>query len=150
MLNRRALIKVLLAGTAALLITPLKALAAAWPSGAFQATSQADAMSDMYGAGDAGDSADVILKAPDIAENGAVVPITITSNIAGTDNLSLYVGGNPNPLVAAFAIPEGTEAVVSTRIKMAKTSQLVAVASANGQLHQTSKEVKVTIGGCGG
>ncbi|VAW60825.1 Sulfur oxidation protein SoxY [hydrothermal vent metagenome] len=131
------------------LITP-RAVMAAWPKGAFSATSLDAALNASFGDGKATESADIALKAPEIAENGAVVPITVTSKIAGTESISLFISKNPTPLTATFKLGKGTEGFVSTRVKMSKTSDLVVVVKANGKLYSAKKEVKVTIGGCGG
>ena len=90
------------------------------------------------------------LKAPDIAENGAVVPITVTSNIDGTTTMSILVAKNNTPLTSTYELGPNTEAYISTRVKMGKTSDVIAVVKAGGKLYSTKKEVKVTIGGCGG
>jgi sulfur-oxidizing protein SoxY len=92
----------------------------------------------------------VKLKAPDIAENGAVVPVTVTSGIDGTSSIGIIVANNPTPLTATFNLGPTTEGYISTRIKMGKTSDVIAVVKAGGKLYSAKKEVKVTIGGCGG
>jgi len=96
------------------------------------------------------DSSHVSIKAPDIAENGAVVPITVKTDIAGAESVSIIVLNNPNPLVASFDLTPSSGGLVSTRIKMGKTSDVTAVVKAGGKLYSATKEVKVTIGGCGG
>ena len=92
----------------------------------------------------------VVLTAPDIAENGAVVPVAVTSNLPKTQEIYLLVEKNPFPMTAAFTIPEGTEPFVSTRVKMGQSSLIHAVVKADGKFYSTRKEVKVTLGGCGG
>ncbi len=125
---------------------PLKALAA-WPSDAFSADTIEAAVTAVYGTANAEPSDAIQMKGPDIAENGAVVPVSVSTSIEGTDSIVLLVANNPSPLVATFA---GTMAA-STRIKMGKSSPLVAYVRAGGKLYTaTSKEIKVTIGGCGG
>ena len=131
------------------LITP-RAVMAAWPKAAFSATDVDSAVNSAFGSSATIESGDITLKAPEIAENGAVVPITVTSTIAGTESISLLISKNPTPLTATFHIGKGAEGFVSTRVKMSKTSDLVVVVKANGKLYSTKKEVKVTIGGCGG
>ncbi len=96
------------------------------------------------------DSKDITLTSPDIAENGAVVPLTISSAIPKTDTLYVLVEKNPFPLAASFSIPDGTEPFVATRVKMGETSRVYAVVKADGKLYSTFKETKVTLGGCGG
>jgi len=100
--------------------------------------------------GKAADSKDVTITSPDIAENGAVVPITVTSALAKTEAIYILVEKNPFPLTASFAIPEGTEAYVSTRVKMGESTKVYAVVKADGKLYSAAKETKVTLGGCGG
>ncbi len=131
------------------LLTP-RAVFAAWPKAAFEATSLDAALNSAFGSTNLIESSDIKLKAPDIAENGAVVPITVTSNIAGTETISIIVPNNNNPLTASFTLSGNSEGFVSTRIKMGKTSDVVVVVKANGKLYSAKKEVKVTIGGCGG
>ena len=131
------------------LLTP-KAVLAAWPKAAFEAKDANAAIEASLGSSDMTDSADVKLKAPDIAENGAVVPVTVESGIAGTEAISIVVKENGTPLAATFNLGADTAAEVSTRIKMGKTSDVIAIAKAGGKLYSTTKNVKVTIGGCGG
>jgi sulfur-oxidizing protein SoxY len=122
---------------------------AGWNKAAFEAKDVGAAMSAIGAAG-AAPSGDIIVKAPDIAENGAVVPVEITSNIAGTDGIAIIAEKNGFPLVADFKLMNGAEGYVSTRIKMGATSNVVAVVTAGGKTYKAHKEVKVTIGGCGG
>ena len=89
------------------------------------------------------------INAPDIAENGAVVPVGITTNLKASQ-LAILVEKNPSPLAAQFFIPAGTEPVVTTRIKMAQTSNVYALVKADGKWMMSVKEIKVTLGGCGG
>ena len=133
---------------AAGLITPTRVLAAS-PRTAFEAKNVADALKGM-GASSPADSKDISIKAPDIAENGAVVPVEITSNIAGTTSIAIIAEKNANPLVADFDFSGGTQGYISTRIKMGSTAMVRAVVSAGGKSYTATKEVKVTIGGCGG
>jgi sulfur-oxidizing protein SoxY len=95
-------------------------------------------------------SADVVVKAPDIAENGAVVPVEVISNIAGTTRIAIVGEKNSQPLIADFTFSNGGVGYVSTRIKMGATSNIVGVVHAGGKAFKGHKEVKVTIGGCGG
>lgn len=96
------------------------------------------------------ESSDILLETPDIAENGAVVPAAVTSSIPGTTKIGIMVEKNPNPLAALFEVPEGTEAHVQTRVKVAQTCLIYGVVEAGGKLYMTAKETKVTLGGCGG
>jgi sulfur-oxidizing protein SoxY len=96
------------------------------------------------------DSKDIELTSPDIAENGAVVPIAVTSKIPKTEEIYILVEKNPSPLSAAFTLAEGTEPFVSTRTKMGQTSNIHAIVKADGKLYSVMKETRVTLGGCGG
>ena len=131
------------------LLTPRMALAA-WSKEAFQAKDMNSALSGLFGTSDLTGSDKIRIKAPDIAENGAVVPISVTSELGGVDTISIFADKNATPLTASFVLGPGTEAYVSTRIKMGKTANVVAVVKAGDKLFSSSKEVKVTIGGCGG
>ena len=122
---------------------------AVWPKDAFTAKDLDSAIKSLYGI-PANESDVVKLKAPDIAENGAVVPITVSTKLPNVESISIYVEGNPNPLSATFEVTKFMEANVSTRIKMGKTSNVIAAVKADGKVYTTRKEVKVTIGGCGG
>ncbi len=153
--NRRSFLKssaaasVVGVAVSAGLLTP-RTLFAAWPKAAFEATDVNSALSSAVGGSTLADSGDISLKVPEIAENGAVVPVTVTSNIAGTDTISILVPINITPLAASFELAGNTDGFVSTRIKMSKTSDVVVVVKAGGKLYTTKTEVKVTIGGCGG
>ncbi|HZT24251.1 MAG TPA: thiosulfate oxidation carrier protein SoxY [Pseudolabrys sp.] len=120
-----------------------------WPADAFKQKSEADTLKALYGKS-AEPSDKISLDAPEIAENGAVVPIGVSSTLPKVTGIALLVLENPNVLAAAYKIPDGTEASVSNRLKMAKTSKVVAVVESGGKLYSASKEVKVTVGGCGG
>ncbi|HLS57066.1 MAG TPA: thiosulfate oxidation carrier protein SoxY [Zeimonas sp.] len=102
------------------------------------------------GADGAAESKDVVIVAPDIAENGAVVPVGIKSKLPKTQMMALLVDKNPNALAGAYDILEGADPEVSMRIKMGQSSDVVALVKADGKFYMARKEVKVTIGGCGG
>lgn len=122
----------------------------AFNKNAFEAKSVADA-AKAYGAGAPAESKDVTLTAPDIAENGAVVPMAAASTLPGVKHLLVLVEKNPNALVAKFDVTDAVEANFATRAKMGQTSDVYAVAITNdGKAFFTKKEVKVTLGGCGG
>ena len=91
-----------------------------------------------------------MIKAPEIAENGAVVPIAVESRLAGTESITLLIEKNPQPLAAGFRIPAGTEANISTRVKMGESSDVFALVRADGKFYIAKKEIKITLGGCGG
>ncbi len=120
-----------------------------WPRDAFKQTKEDDAIKALYGKS-VEPSDKISLDVPEIAENGAVVPVAVSVSLAGVTSLAILVPENPFALAASYKIPEGTEPAVACRLKMAKTSQVVAVAEAGGKLYSASKEVKVTLGGCGG
>ncbi|MCP5416780.1 MAG: thiosulfate oxidation carrier protein SoxY [Chromatiaceae bacterium] len=134
---------------AAGLLTPTRVIAA-WPDKAFAAKAMPDMLLELMGGENPEESADIKIKAPDIAENGAVVPVTISTTIAGAQSIAVIAMNNPAPLVASYDLGEGVEGFVSTRIKMGKSGDVVAVVKADGKLYSAKKGVKVTIGGCGG
>ena len=138
-----------LVGMAAVALAPLRAFAAR-PQGAFDANNMGDALKSLLEGAEVMESADITIKAPDIAENGAVVPVTVDFKVAGAESVSIIAENNPNPLAASFALTPSSGGSVSTRIKMGKTSKVHAIVKAGGKLYGASKEVKVTIGGCGG
>lgn len=135
---------------AAGLIKPTEVLANEWNKDAFSAKGVPDALKAVGASAGATDSKDILIKAPDIAENGSVVPIEVISKIAGTSAIILMVEKNAQPLAASFDLGNGAEGFVSTRIKMGQTSNVRAVVKAGGKFFTAVKEVKVTIGGCGG
>ena len=137
--------------TAAGWLRPGEALAAdAWNKAAFE-TNSMDATMKALGSGTPAQSKDVtFFQTPDIAENGAVVPVGITSSIPNTQSIAILVEKNPNILTAVFDIPPGTEPSLSTRIKMGQTSNVYALVKADNKYYVASKEIKVTLGGCGG
>ncbi len=125
------------------------AAAQALSSGAWQTKSVADTLKSL-GVSNVADSRDVLITSPDIAENGAVVPVGVSSNLPKTDFIAVMVEKNPNTLAAAYELPEGTEPEVNMRIKMGQSSDVVALVRADGKYYTTRKEIKVTLGGCGG
>ncbi len=139
----------LVAGFATGLLRPRDAWAADWNKNAFESKTVSDALNSL-GVQKVVPSADIVIKAPDIAENGAVVPIDITSNIPGTESISVLVDKNPFPYVGTFDVSKGALPYVHLRVKMGESSNVRVVVTANGQHYEAVKEVKVTIGGCGG
>jgi sulfur-oxidizing protein SoxY len=131
------------------LLKPWDALAAAWNKDAFGAKTVADALKNI-GASGAAPSKDIVIEAPQIAENGMVVPIEVTSNIPGTRAISVIVEKNPFPLAGRFEFADGALPFVKVNVKMAETSDVRVVAEAGGKAFAATKEIKVTIGGCGG
>jgi sulfur-oxidizing protein SoxY len=134
---------------AAGLITTEQAYAAGWDKPAFEAKTMDEALKAL-GAGKPADSKDIQINGPDIAENGAVVPVGVKSNLAGTEFIAILIEKNPSMLAASFTLPTGTVADVSTRVKMGQTSNIFALVKAGGSFYMVSKEIKVTLGGCGG
>jgi sulfur-oxidizing protein SoxY len=133
---------------AAGIITPSMALAD-WNKAAFDAKSMADTLKAL-GVGTPADSKDVQVTGPDIAENGAVVPVGVSTSLPNVTMVAILVEKNPNALAASFNLPEGTEANVQTRIKMGQTSNIYALVKSDGKFFMATKEIKVTLGGCGG
>jgi len=131
------------------LLKPVAALAAAWNKEAFGAKTAADALKSIGAAGAAASDA-IVIEAPQIAENGAVVPIEITSKIPGTTAIAVLIEKNPFPLAARFDFMEGALPFVKVNVKMGETSDVRVVATAGGKHFTATKEIKVTIGGCGG
>jgi len=153
--SRRKLLRALAGGGAyvgafaAGWLRPVQLLAAQWNKAAFDAKVLADALENI-GATSVVDSDQIQLKAPEIAENGAIVPVEITSRIPGTQTIYIIADKNPQPLVAIFDVTSGMEPFISTRIKMGESSKVRALVKAGGKFYVTTQEVKVTIGGCGG
>ncbi len=134
---------------AAGMLRPDAALAADWNQKAFEAKNVKDAL-DALGAGNPVNSDAIVMTAPEIAENGAVVPIAAVSKLPGTESITFLIAKNPTALAASFDIPSGTDPAVSTRVKLAQTTDVHVLVKAQGKYYMTKKEVKVTIGGCGG
>jgi len=130
-------------------LIPQRALGA-YAADAFAARDIDGALNASLGSSDYSPSDAIKLKAPDIAENGAVVPVTVSSSMANVDAISIIATSNPGPLTSTYQLSSVSEPYVSTRIKMAKTGDVIAVIKADGKLYSATKEVKVTIGGCGG
>jgi sulfur-oxidizing protein SoxY len=132
------------------LLAPYSAQAQTWNKAAFDTHNLAETMKALGGADPAPSTDIIFFQTPDIAENGAVVPVGITSNIPKTESIAILIEKNPNMLAASFEIPAGTEPTISTRVKMGQSSNVVALVKADGKYYVASKEVKVTLGGCGG
>jgi sulfur-oxidizing protein SoxY len=153
--SRRVLLKgagaggALAAFIAAGVLKPTQVLAAEWNKGAFESKDPEGAMKGL-GVSGAVDSKEVTIKAPDIAENGAVVPVEVESKVPNTQQISIVIEKNPTPLAASFDFSNGAQPSVAVRLKMGQTSNIKVIAKADGKFYTTSKEVKVTIGGCGG
>lgn len=124
------------------------AWAAPWNKNAFEAKAVAETLKGL-GASNLIDSKDISITAPDIAENGAIVPVAVTSRIPNTQSIAIIAEKNPFPLAASFDIMAGADSYVSTRLKMGQTSDVRAIVKADGKFYTASKEVKITVGGCG-
>jgi len=146
--TRRTVTFGLVAALGAALLKPVRALAA-WNQGAFQAKSALDGMKAL-GITNPQDSGDIVIRAPDIAENGAVVPMDITSNIPGTTSISVFIEKNPFPYTGTFEFAAGAVPFVHLRAKIGESTPVRVVVAAGGKFYTAAKEVKVTIGGCGG
>jgi sulfur-oxidizing protein SoxY len=133
---------------AAGLLKPGAVWAAGWNKAGFEARDMAGALAAVGGSG--ADNAQITVKAPDIAENGAVVPVEVISALPGTDRIVIVAEKNGFPLIADFNLSNGAEGYVSTRIKLGATSNVRAIVRAGGKTYSAAKEVKVTVGGCGG
>lgn len=136
------------AAAAAGLLKSGAAWAAPWNKSAFESKALADTLKNL-GASNLIDSNDITITAPDIAENGAIVPIAVTSRIPNTQSIAIIAEKNPFPLAASFDLMGGGEGYVSTRLKMGQTMDVRAVVKADGKFYTAAKEVKVTVGGCG-
>lgn len=134
--------------TALGMLHPLLAFAGKWNRAAFEAGEVEKAIAAVGAAG-ALPSEDIVIKAPEIAENGAQVPVEIESHIPNTEAILIFSDKNVQPYVGTFEFRNGAEPFISTRIKMGDTSNLRAIVRANGRYYVKLKEVKVTIGGCG-
>ena len=135
---------------AALVALPRALLAAVWPEKAFTVTTAGEAMNELLGSDQPVPSDEISLKAPEIAENGAVVPVKIKTTLQNVQSISIIVEKNPRPLATTVEILPGTLPEFSSRIKMRETSDVMVVVKTDSGLFSTSKEIKVTIGGCGG
>lgn len=150
--NRRELLRIATVmglAVSAGILKPGSALAADWNSSGFDAKTLEETLKKVGAAG-AAVSTDVAVIGPEIAENGAVVPVSVSSKLPNTEYMAILVEKNPNPLAAAFNLPAGTEAQIGTRVKMGGTSNVHALVKAGGKWYIATKEIKVTLGGCGG
>lgn len=146
--TRRSALRAIAVVIATTMLRPLQLLAGGWNKPAFEAKAVADALKAI-GITATEESDKFVLNPLEIAENGAIVPLEIASQIPGTDAIYILVDKNPQPLTAVFEFANGAEAFVSTRIKMAESSKIRIIARAGGKFYVTIREVKVTIGGCG-
>jgi sulfur-oxidizing protein SoxY len=153
-MNRREVLK---AGGGAAVYTALASMGffaanpamAAWNKAAFETKSIADTLK-VLGVSGTANSADVVITSPDIAENGAVVPVGVASKIAKTEMIAVMVEKNPSMMAGMYEFGPNAEADISMRVKMGQSSDVYALVKADGKFYMTKKEVKVTLGGCGG
>jgi sulfur-oxidizing protein SoxY len=131
-------------------LAPERARAETWNKAAFDTHDLRDTTKALGGAEPVQSKDIEFFQTPEIAENGAVVPVGVTSKIPKTEGIAILVEKNPNMLAAVFDIPPGTEPSITTRIKMAQTCNVYALVKADGRFYVAAKEIKVTLGGCGG
>ena len=123
---------------------------AAWQADAFAARSVALALKSAFGTEEHSPSDRIAIKAPNLAENGAMVPVEVTTTLPNVESISFLVEGNQNPLAATFRLGANAERVIATRLKLGRSSAVLVVARSGGVLYSARKEIRVTIGGCGG
>jgi sulfur-oxidizing protein SoxY len=140
---------VMTAAFAAGILKPGQVFAAqAWNRAAFEAKEMGAALSAL-GVASAADSKDIVLTAPEVAENGAVVPLGVLSNIPNTVSIVILSLKNPQPLLASFNFSNGGLPDVQLRVRLAETTNVRAIIkTADGKFFSAQKEVKVTAGGC--
>jgi sulfur-oxidizing protein SoxY len=148
--TRRVTLRILaLLGVAGISGKAFADAAPGWPEEAFKQKTEADVVKLLYGKPfEASDK--ITLDVPEIAENGAVVPVSVSSTLPGVTAISIMVPENPSALAASYKFAAGTMPSIGCRLKMAKTSNVIVIVEADGKLYSASKEVKVTLGGCGG
>jgi len=149
-IKRRKVLHAAAAAASAIVSLPLARLAGAaeWNKAGFGASAVAETLKQI-GASNATASKDILIKLPDVAENGAAVPIEITSRIPDTQSIAIIADKNPFPLLATFAFTPGVEPYASTRIKLAGSSDVRVIVTAGGRTYAAVREVKVVTGGCG-
>ena len=153
-MNRRNFIKnsMLFAGSLVAipsLIVSKKAYAT-WPKKSFDIKDLTESVSSVYGHSNLEESSKVKLKAPEIAENGAIVPINVSTTLDNVESIMIFVENNPQPLSSGYKLTSLSEPSIGTRLKMGKTSNVMAAVKSGDKVYTSTQEVKVTIGGCGG
>lgn len=149
-MKRRYLLQTLLAGTVAAGVLGARNADAAWTADAFAAKSIADALKGAFGTDVLVPSDAISIKAPNLAENGAMVPIEVSTTLSGLESISFLVERNQNPLAATFYLSPDASRTLATRVKLGRSSAVLVVVRAGGTLYSARKEIEVTIGGCGG
>ena len=147
--ERREFLKLLSLMAAAGLLPAGVARAEEWNKAAFETKNMSELVKALSG-GAPQQSDQVLLIGPEIAENGAVVPLELESKLPGTESFAILIEKNPNVLAGTFTIPKGTLPWVQTRVKMAETCNVYLLVKADGKYYYALKEIKVTLGGCGG
>lgn len=152
-LSRRRFLFRLLTGALAALVnraaTATAALNYPWPHKAFAAKRQEDVLAQLFGRSKPADSAQIVLDIPDVAEDGAVVPVSVSTTLPDAESITLLAEKNPTPLLAEFLLTQDVEPFASTHVKLAATGTVLAVVRAQGRHYTARKLVKVTLGGCG-
>lgn len=148
--NKRKFIKNTISLCIAATSINISKIIAAWPSDIFNQRSSAKVINAIANNSNITESELITIKAPDIAENGGVVPVTVSTDLEKVKNISILVENNPSPLTSSFDINNHTASYVSTRVKMAKTSNITAIVKTDDGYYRASRNIKVTIGGCGG
>jgi sulfur-oxidizing protein SoxY len=131
------------------LVAPLRALAA-WPKAAFDAKSPKDLLDAMYKGVQFDKSSAVSILAPDLAENGTIVPITVIADLPGVQSVTIIAEENPRPLTSTYTLGKSAAGPISVRVKLAKTQNVTAVVQAQGKTYSATRRITVSIGGCGG
>jgi len=149
-LSRRTTLKSFISFFSLSLVGGIHPAQSAWPKTAFAHNNYKDALQAVTGDNPLIESQEIYLKAPELAENGAVVPVSVSTTLSDVKSIALVIEKNPLPLAAKFSFSEETEAFVSARLKMAESCDVIVVVQSGIQYFTTRKFVKVTIGGCGG
>ena len=153
-MKRRNFIKNSILFAGALAVAPTAILSnnayASWPKKSFDIKDLSDSVKSVYGHNNLEESSKVKLKAPSIAENGAIVPINVSTTLDNVESIMIFVENNPQPLSSGYQLTSLAQPSIGTRLKMGKTSNVMAAVKSGNKIYTSTQEVKVTIGGCGG
>ena len=153
-MNRRNFIKNSMLFAGSLVAVPSLIISgkayAAWPEKSFDIKDLTESVSSVYGHSNLEESSKVRLKAPEIAENGAIVPINVSTSLDNVESIMIFVENNPQPLSSGYKLTSLSEPSIGTRLKMGKSSNVMAAVKSGDKVYTSTQEVKVTIGGCGG
>ena len=153
-MKRRNFIKNSILFAGALAVAPSAILSnqayAAWPKKSFDIKDLSDSVISVYGHNNLEESSKVKLKAPAIAENGAIVPINVSTTLDNVESIMIFVENNPQPLSSGYQLTSLAQPSIGSRLKMGKTSNVMAAVKSGNKIYTSTQEVKVTIGGCGG